>query len=446
MNTRASLFATIALFSSGALVFAQGNDCSSATTLTGDLTTSFATSGSGTSGFNGGGSCSSGASSIFADVFFQWTATVTGEVSFDTVGSNYDTKLSVHAGTGCAASCVGYNDDTSGLQSLVTVANVVAGDTFLVQVGGYGSSSGNAVLNIFTYVDPCLSMPDDPFENNDTCAMATPLPVGTFVDLFATAADPDNYLVCVEPGGVLDVNIDFQHNVANLDLYLWAEGSPGCVMGAAGTGSLTSSATSSSFEALTWTNTGAASVNVILEVVMGSPTNGICSSYDLTIMGAGNCGGPFLLNSFCDPMNANSTGSPTALVASMNPGVGSGIHLEASSGPPGQFAQIVVSSGMSDPGISVGQGRLCIGVTAGSLLGRFNIEGSDLNSLGRFDGAGVMQNLVGTSQVGTGFDVPITMPVAGGHTTQVGSTWHYQTWHRDLTGSSNFSNGVTVRF
>lgn len=144
---------------------------------------------------------------------------------------------------------------------------------------------------------------------------------------------------------------------------------------------------------------------------------------------------------FCMPADTNSTGMPTLLSGTMTAPGGSGLHLEATQGPSSQFGYFLVATGAMDPGTPVGSGHLCL---AGS-IGRYNVSGTASNSIGQFDGAGVMQNLVGTSTVGSGFDVPTSVPSIGG-SIMAGSTWHFQVWHRDIGTQSNFSNGYTVTF
>ncbi|HPF12775.1 MAG: hypothetical protein H6830_06765 [Planctomycetes bacterium] len=145
---------------------------------------------------------------------------------------------------------------------------------------------------------------------------------------------------------------------------------------------------------------------------------------------------------FCDPMDPNSTGQPTHLGASFGSGSGSDLHLEATSGPPTQFGYFLVGDSFSDPGVVVSQGRLCVS----GMIGRYNVVGGDLNSLGQFDAAGVLQNLVGTSSVGSGFDVPLVLPLTGSPMILASQTWYFQVWHREDMGFSNFSNGLAVTF
>jgi hypothetical protein len=68
-----------------------------------------------------------------------------------------------------------------------------------------------------------------------------------------------------------------------------------------------------------------------------------------------------------------------------------------------------------------------------------------LNSIGRFDAGGVFQNLAGTSTVGSGFDLPATLPSPPGGTINPGATWNFQLWYRD-GAASNFSDGILVMF
>lgn len=166
---------------------------------------------------------------------------------------------------------------------------------------------------------------------------------------------------------------------------------------------------------------------------------------DMEIMEWAGCGGTGF-DTFCDPMDPNSTGASTTLSGSMGTGVGSGLHLEATAGPPGEFGYFLIGTAPSDPGIVISQGRLCLAVSGGNGFGRYNVTGGNLNSVGQFDASGVLQNLPGTSTVGSGYDVPLNVPIPGFGNIQAGETWHFQLWHREAGGASNFSNGITVTF
>ncbi|MEZ6004343.1 MAG: hypothetical protein R3F33_09175 [Planctomycetota bacterium] len=99
--------------------------------------------------------------------------------------------------------------------------------------------------------------------------------------------------------------------------------------------------------------------------------------------------------------------------------------------------------------LAVGDGHLCLTSNFGNVFARYNVDGGLLTSIGAFNAFGILQNIVGTSTTGMGFDVPQDIPIPGFTTIQAGDTWHFQLWYRDTpagTGHSNLSNGVSYTF
>ncbi len=181
------------------------------------------------------------------------------------------------------------------------------------------------------------------------------------------------------------------------------------------------------------------------------PPSSVCFSYlwDITTDGGtlianalAEVSGAPNLPRFCDPANANSTGLPCRLSGHFGTGVGSDLHLDAIQGPPNQFGYFLSGTTFIDPGLIINQGELCI---SGS-LGRYNVAGTAFNSIGLFDSSGDLQNTVGTSAIGTGYDLPVTVPSMGSPVITSGSTWHFQLWYREAGGSANFSNGMSILF
>ncbi|MBM4110082.1 MAG: hypothetical protein FJ254_01830 [Phycisphaerae bacterium] len=84
---------------------------------------------------------------VWKDVWFCWTPSVSGLVTFATCGgATWDTKLAVYAGCDCAAtgtSILACSDDDCFSQSRVTIA-AAAGQQYLVRIGGYGASDASA--------------------------------------------------------------------------------------------------------------------------------------------------------------------------------------------------------------------------------------------------------------------------------------------------------------
>jgi hypothetical protein len=146
-------------------------------------------------------------------------------------------------------------------------------------------------------------------------------------------------------------------------------------------------------------------------------------------------GGGGITGFLCDPANAHSGGVPATLASSSVSGPGV-LHLEATDGPPSEFGYFLVSLSAAEPGTPISNGNLCLLAP----IGRYApAAGGALNSIGQFDGAGVLQNMAGTSSVGSGYDVMATLPTPPGGTITAGTTYYFQCWFRD-GNRSNFSN------
>ena len=87
-------------------------------------------------------SCAGGPSS---DLSVAFTAPADGEYVFDTVGSTFDTVLSLL--DDCGGSEIACNDDWVNTRAQL-LAPLVAGETVIVNVDGYDDSSGNFTLNV----------------------------------------------------------------------------------------------------------------------------------------------------------------------------------------------------------------------------------------------------------------------------------------------------------
>jgi hypothetical protein len=83
------------------------------------------------------------------DVIYQLTARTAGTISINTVGSAFDTILSV--GTTCGAMTTACDDDGGGSLTSSTSFAAVAGTTYYIIVDGYAGASGNYVLNVSGY-------------------------------------------------------------------------------------------------------------------------------------------------------------------------------------------------------------------------------------------------------------------------------------------------------
>jgi hypothetical protein len=99
-----------------------------------------------------------GDGSVNQDIWYNYTASCTGNATISLCGSLYDTKLAVYSGNNCAdltdLTLIACNDDACGLQSEVVIA-VTAGSVYKVRIGGFGAAVGNGTLTITNDGAPC---------------------------------------------------------------------------------------------------------------------------------------------------------------------------------------------------------------------------------------------------------------------------------------------------
>jgi hypothetical protein len=107
-----------------------------------------------------------------AESTYSFTAPEDGTYVFDTFGSSFNTVLHIHDGS-CSGVTLACNNDASGAQSRVSV-DLTAGQTVVVVVDGYFSTSGSYVLNV------------SQFSGGGTCA--APIDLGSTVPQIVTGS------------------------------------------------------------------------------------------------------------------------------------------------------------------------------------------------------------------------------------------------------------------
>jgi len=119
------------------------DDCANAQAV-GDVTgLSFDTS---EATFDGPGHCMTS-----PNIWYCYTASCTGDVTVSLLGSSFDTVLAVYKGCGCyptAGNMIGCNDDSGASQQSEITFAATAGSQYLIEVGGYGSETGQGLLSI----------------------------------------------------------------------------------------------------------------------------------------------------------------------------------------------------------------------------------------------------------------------------------------------------------
>ena len=402
----------------------------------------------------------------FTDIWFVYTAGASGDHTFDTCGSDFDTVLRVLDSADCAtAACIAGNDDACALSSgsnfaSSVTANLTAGQSYLVHVEGWGASDAGAGTLTISEPSACDGN-DDLFTvvfGNGDCANASPLTNGVYTGLTVCKDRLDFYTFTVADGATLDAQIQFATATSDLDMFLYDAATcnsdpsdPGC------TGSLACGYSANDNETISWTNTTGADAVVTLRVNIWANDAADIGTYDMSISGiaAGT------VSVVCTPPNANSTGGAVTIGASNSGFFTSGgapvTWLNATGGPDGEFGYFLVSATYAEPGVSVADGLLCL--TGG--IGRYNNESGNNNALRNSTGTFVASATGGLSVfqcangltiggAATGFNVPDQLPWINGSSIpapniQPGDTWNFQMWYRD-GASSNFSDAVSVQF
>lgn len=147
-----------------------GNDsCPGASEVT-DGTYSFSTVGATTDGPpNSACTDVGGNQQVNQDVWFNYVATCDGNLIVTLCGSLYDTKLGLYDSHDCVGSILGCNDDSCGLQSVVS-APVTLGQAIKIRAGGYMAATGMGTLNISCLIPA----------GNDNCDGATEVTDGQY--------------------------------------------------------------------------------------------------------------------------------------------------------------------------------------------------------------------------------------------------------------------------
>ena len=362
------------------------------------------------------------------DVWFAWTSPMTGEIRYQTCGTNtpFDTRISVYSDTNCGSlaflACA--TQSCMGLSQLTFSA--VQGQTYLLRLGSRMVGVGGA--GEFRMRDePCPASLDDNLEDNDLCDEATPLADGSYPGLWVSKADPDWYSICVPGGATVTMDILFTDATGDLDVYAF----DAC----AGGTSIGQSTTGTDDEQIVYTNPSASAQQIFVrcELWIDDPTQD-CNDYSITVTGGnGLCGGAPIGTNYCTPV-ANSTGVP-AVMSAVGSDVTSdnSVQLIGSDMPAFAFAFFIVSEVQGfamGPGGS--DGNLCLG-----------------GAIGRYVGPGQIQ------QAGLGGSVALTIDLTqvpqplGFVSIAPGETWNFQAWYRDSTPSgptSNFTDGLSIAF
>ena len=147
--------------------FGGSDDCNSAHTNIGSgdiFGQPFTTGSTGTQGQNEANCYAFGSTAIDNDVWFDWTANMTGSCAVSTcAGTSVDTKIAAYPLSTCPAdgTSLACNDDACGLQS-TTSFPCTAGTSYTIQLGTFpGASGGVGAFNVTQGTPPPCGVYDD---------------------------------------------------------------------------------------------------------------------------------------------------------------------------------------------------------------------------------------------------------------------------------------------
>lgn len=121
----------------------------------------------GVSNAMGGVSCGDGGTSS-ADVTYQWTAPADGAYAISTLGSAFNTILSVLDG-GCSGTPLACNDDSGNTMQSQVIVTLATAQTVVIVVDGSGGDAGAYHLSI-THAGDCCSANPSPACASAACA------------------------------------------------------------------------------------------------------------------------------------------------------------------------------------------------------------------------------------------------------------------------------------
>lgn len=145
---------------------------------------------------------------IYNDVWFKWTATLTGTIEFSTCNrADFDTKIAVYgpdvACPGADANVLACSEDGAGCANFESYLTFEAeqGKTYLLRIGGWGDGapgeSGSGTFSLKEFQQQ--STPE-----NNTCETAKVVMMGEgieFTTIGATTDGPEHPTACLPAGG-----------------------------------------------------------------------------------------------------------------------------------------------------------------------------------------------------------------------------------------------------
>ena len=97
------------------------------------------------------------------NIWFVYTPSCTGDAKVSLLGSSFDTMLAVYKGNNCnlrSSDMIACNDDAPGVYQSEIIFAAGAGEKYLIEIGGYGTHTGQGILNITCESGSAVAKPD----------------------------------------------------------------------------------------------------------------------------------------------------------------------------------------------------------------------------------------------------------------------------------------------
>ena len=404
-----------------------------------------------------------------ADVWYSFTATSAGDYRFETCGSSFDTVMEVYSGSCSSLVSEGCNDDACGAGgSRVDVLGVNAGDTLLIQIGGFLSQRGtgnleisnasppvpNCVKTIFAsnnggsvggavFFDMTLTQPVsfDGFLTNSGQTSGTPIGASVYTCVGSYVGQEQNAaawtLVAEDDGTAISLGTDFETPISLAAPFSLPAGLTGIAIVA--DNFTTGLQYNHRYTNGTGANQNFSSIDGVVTLDLGAGQNTPFTGTPFTprVWNGELChSGPSAPGTNYCQAAVNSTGAPAKMSASgSNIVANNDLVLEALDLPPNAFGFFLTSTSqgfVAGPGGS--QGNLCLG-----------------GAIGRYVGPGQIQNSGAAGTISLAIDNTQVPQPTGSVAIVAGETWNFQLWTRDVSGgggppTSNFTDGYEVTF
>jgi hypothetical protein len=400
------------------------------------------------------------------DIWYTFTSASTQDLRFELCGSSYDTAMEVFDGSCTALNLIECNDDSCGLQSAVTVPNVVAGTQYFIRVGGFNGATGFGTIQVSEQTPPPPPAPncvETTFANNNggaaggavyfditvtqsisiaqlqvnTGSAQTAISVYTVAGTYlGNEGNAGAWTLVAEDDGLgIGNGAGAQSQVDLATPFSLAPGTYGmCLVGDNFTTGITMA---HAYTNGTGANQNYVSGDGVITLDLGAADNAPFAggNFSPRVWNGVMCSsGPIAPGTNYCTANANSTGVAASMSASgSNSASANDLVLEANDLPINSFGFFLTSQtqgSVANPGGS--QGNLCLG-----------------GAIGRYVGPGQIQNSGAGGQITLAIDNTQIPQPTGFVAVAAGETWNFQAWHRDAVGgsaTSNFTDGYEITF